>query len=128
MKKTVKNKHHKIKISTMEKSEPDYKMIYTDLINEKYPEKKEKYSPLLSKEKLSVLEVIRLNKILFNNNDKKEDKETSDFNQSHRAYDRETIFEILDYQKKWKCSNSQLAMHFKLSRNTITKWKRKFPG
>jgi hypothetical protein len=108
----------------MERSEPDYKRIYTDLVNEKYPEKKSEHISLLSKEKLSVLDVITLNKILFTNDG--EDKETSDFNQNHRAYDRQAILQILDYQKKWKYTNSQLASHFKLSRNTITKWKKKF--
>jgi len=109
----------------MERPEPDYKRIYTDLVNEKYPERKSEHISLLSKEKLSVLDVITLNKILFND-DNREDKETSDFNQNHRAYDRQAILQILDYQKKWKCTNSQLAIHFKLSRNTITKWKKKF--
>jgi hypothetical protein len=33
---------------------------------------------------------------------------------------------MLDYQKKNKLTNSQLAKHFKLSRNTVTKWKRLF--
>ncbi|MFP3591471.1 helix-turn-helix domain-containing protein [Chryseobacterium sp. SIMBA_038] len=106
----------------MEKSEPDYKRIYTDLVNAKYANKKEVSASILSKKKLSVLDVITLNKILFNNEIK--DKETSDFDQNHRAYDRQAIFEILDYQKKWKYTNSQLALHFKVSRNTITKWKR----
>ena len=46
--------------------------------------------------------------------------------QKFKSYDRQTIFEILDYQKKYKLNNSQLARHFKLSRNTITKWKRIF--
>lgn len=113
-----------IKLKTMEKSEPDYKRIYTDLINEKYPERKEEYSSILSKEKLSVLEVITLNKLLFNHEG--EDRETSGFNQNHRAYDKEAILQILDYQKKWKYTNAQLASHFNLSRNTVTKWKRKF--
>jgi hypothetical protein len=108
----------------MERPEPDYKRIYTDLVNEKYCEKKIEYLSMLSKEKLSVLDVITLNKILFNNDGK--DKETFDFNQSHRAYDKQAILQILDYQKKRKCNNSQLASHFKLSRNTITKWKKKF--
>ncbi|MFP3598664.1 helix-turn-helix domain-containing protein [Chryseobacterium sp. SIMBA_029] len=104
------------------KTVPDYKKIYTDLVNEKYPEKKEEYKAILSKENFSILDVIECNKILFT----KEDKNTFNFNQKHRTYDRDTILEILDYQKKYRCNNSQLARHFKLSRNTVAKWKRNF--
>ena len=35
-----------------------------------------------------------------------------------------TILEILQYQKNNNLNNNQLADHFKLSRNTITKWKK----
>ncbi|MFP3836044.1 helix-turn-helix domain-containing protein, partial [Chryseobacterium sp. SIMBA_028] len=84
-------------------------------VNEKYPEKKEEYKAILSKENFSILDVIECNKILFT----KEDKNTFNFNQKHRTYDRDTILEILYYQKKYRCNNSQLAKHFKLSRNTV---------
>ncbi|KMQ69187.1 transposase [Chryseobacterium sp. FH2] len=104
----------------MEKIKPDYRSIYTDLINEKFPEKKQEYLPILCKENFTMLDVIKLNQRLFN----KKDKEILNFNQQHRSYDRKTILEILDYQKKQKLNNTQLANHFKLSRNTIAKWKK----
>lgn len=44
-------------------------------------------------------------------------------NKSHRAYSKEAIYKILEYQKKNCLNNTQLAKHFKLSRNTVTKWK-----
>lgn len=104
------------------KNIPDYKRIYTDLVNEKYPEKKEDFKIILSKKNFSVLDVIQCNSIL----DDREDKNTFNFNQKHRSFDQQSILEILDYQKKHNWNNSQLAQHFKLSRNTIAKWKKKF--
>lgn len=101
---------------------PDYKRIYTDLVNEKYPEKKDAFTVILSKKNFSVLDVIACNSILSG----REDKNTFTFNQKHRSFDQQSILEILDYQKKYQCSNVQLARHFKLSRNTIAKWKKKF--
>lgn len=101
------------------KNTPDYKKIYSDIINIKYPEKEEVCKIFLSKENLSVLDVIQINKVLFNTNS----RENTQFNQRHRSYDVSTISHILDFQKKHQLNNSQLAKHFKLSRNTITKWK-----
>jgi hypothetical protein len=101
---------------------PDYKRIYNDLVNEKYPEKKDALKTLLSKRHFSVLDVIACNNILIEN----VDRNTFTFNQKHRSFDHQSILEILDYQKKYGCSNSEVAKHFKLSRNTIAKWKKKF--
>lgn len=101
---------------------PDYKRIYSDLIKVKYPEKKEICDHLLSKVDLSVLDIININQILFN----KSSMENTQFNQRHRSYNKSTIFQILEYQRENKLNNSQLARHFKLSRNTITKWKNQF--
>ncbi|UWX61823.1 helix-turn-helix domain-containing protein [Chryseobacterium oranimense] len=104
------------------KNIPDYKRIYTDLINERHPEKKETFRTILSQKDLSILDVIKCSTILTDG----EDKNAVTFNQRHRCFDRETILEILDYQKEHGYSNAQLARHFKLSRNTIAKWKKKF--
>ncbi|MCS4304925.1 helix-turn-helix domain-containing protein [Chryseobacterium sp. BIGb0232] len=106
------------------KNTPDYKKIYSDIINIKYPEKEEMCRIFLSKENLSVLDVIQINKVLFNTNS----SDNTQFNQRHRSYDVSAISHILDYQKKYQLNNSQLAKHFKLSRNTITKWKSKVLG
>lgn len=113
--------HTKTRIGQEEKR-PDYKRIYTDLINLKYPEKKDVCNQLLSKGSLSTLDIIEINEILFSHNS----KENREFNQSHRSYSKATIFQILEYQKKNKLNNSQLARHFKLSRNTIMKWRTQF--
>lgn len=106
----------------MQKSTPDYHQIYKDIINKKYPSRKEECEFLLNKENLSILDIIELNSRVFGLSDQM----TEAFNQSHRSYDKPSILMILDYQKKNKLTNSQLAKHFKLSRNTVTKWKRLF--
>ncbi|MCT2409139.1 helix-turn-helix domain-containing protein [Chryseobacterium antibioticum] len=102
-----------------ERLKPDYKRIYSDLIELKHPEKKEKCKKILSKEQLSSIDIIRINAIIFGNN-----TENISLNQRHRSYDDETVQKILDYQKNNKLSNNQVAKHFKLSRNTVTKWKK----
>lgn len=96
---------------------PDYKKIYSDIITRKYPEKRERCSYYLLKKELNSMDIIKLNDIIFENDDRQ--KHTP-----HRSYDMNTILEILNYQKKNNLNNSQIALHFKISRNTITKWKR----
>ncbi|RLJ31708.1 hypothetical protein CLU97_1145 [Chryseobacterium sp. 7] len=105
------------------KNTPNYSKIYKDLILTKYPEKWNACEKFLTKDPLSVLDVIKINNILFSN---KSNKEVLDFNQRHKSYTRTTVFEILDFQKKNKLNNTQLAEHFKMSRNTITKWRKIF--
>lgn len=99
---------------------PHYKKIYTDILERKYPDKKNECKVLLGKEHLSVLDVIQLNKQIFGLPNAK----TEIFNQKHRSYSQSDIVEILDYQKKNGLNNVQLALHFKLSRNTVAKWKK----
>ncbi|MDR4950909.1 helix-turn-helix domain-containing protein [Chryseobacterium sp. ES2] len=99
---------------------PDYKKIYSDLVDLKYPEKKHECAKILSKKNLSAFDVIEINRIIFSYN------QNIKSNQSHRSYNKETIFKILEYQKKNYLNNTQLALHFKLSRNTVAKWKTLF--
>lgn len=104
----------------MTKLAPDYKSIYSDILDKKYPHKKEKCEVLLNKKKLSALDVIKLNQMIFGNT------ENENFTRRHNSYSKSDILIILDYQKKNRCNNSQLAAHFKLSRNTVTKWRKIF--
>ncbi|MBP2619487.1 helix-turn-helix domain-containing protein [Chryseobacterium jejuense] len=106
----------------MEETSPDYKMIFTDIITKQFPHKKELCQNILGKEKLSTFDIIKLNKLLF----EKENKEKNTFNQKHRSYDTSTIQEILDYQIKNNLNNTELANYFMLSRNSVTKWKKMF--
>lgn len=102
---------------------PNYKKIYFDLINYKFPEKLEEYKEILSrKRELSVLDIIQLNESIFGIVSDGQERE----NQRYRSYDKSTIMEILEYQKKNFLNNTQLAMHFKLSRNTVAVWKKRF--
>lgn len=95
--------------------QPNYKKIYLDIIKFKFPWRMNVCEKILSKTSLSNLDIIMIDKIIFG--------ETVE-NQKHRSYDRESIFEILEFQKKNKMNNSQLAKHFKLSRNTVAKWRK----
>ncbi|WP_076597930.1 MULTISPECIES: transposase [unclassified Chryseobacterium] len=97
---------------------PDYKRIYHDFIESKCPDKLKYVKRYLSKEIMSLSDILKVNNIIF--------YDRLSENQKFKSYDKQTIFEILDYQKRYKLSNSQLARHFKLSRNTIAKWKRIF--
>lgn len=101
---------------------PNYKLIYEDMIAKKYAHKKADCSSILNKSTLSVMDVIKINKIISDNSD----EATSVFNQKLRSYDKSTVLEILDYQKINKLNNKQAAIKFKTSRNTISKWKKMF--
>ncbi|GAA4161460.1 hypothetical protein GCM10022217_27140 [Chryseobacterium ginsenosidimutans] len=101
---------------------PNYKKIYTDIINMKFPEKKVECDQLLSKKKLSVFDILELNNRIFGKPNDIQEKN----NQKHRNYTKGDIIEILKYQKYNYLNNTQLALHFKLSRNTVTRWKRLF--
>ncbi|KXH80984.1 hypothetical protein [Chryseobacterium kwangjuense] len=101
----------------MKNTIPNYLLIYHDLIRIKYPEKLSDCQFFLNKDQLSILDVIKLNTIIFGSQDQ-------EFNQKFKSYDLSTIMDILTYQKNNRLNNSQLALHFKISRNSVTKWKR----
>lgn len=102
---------------------PNYQQIYLDIIAEKYPEKmydskiNEKVNNLVT-----ILDIISLNDLIF----EKRNLNIENHNQKLRSYDKKSILTILDYQKKNNLNNSQLSKHYKLSRNSISKWKKIF--
>ncbi|NIF06809.1 helix-turn-helix domain-containing protein [Chryseobacterium sp. Tr-659] len=106
----------------MKDTKPDYRRIYTDIINKKFPEKKDSCLYILNKEELSALDVITLNTIIFGSLD----TESREFNQKHKSYDVDSIRKILDYKKNNNLSNIEMSKKFKLSRNTISKWNKFF--
>ncbi|MDV7697038.1 helix-turn-helix domain-containing protein [Chryseobacterium soli] len=106
----------------MEKLAPNYKKIFTDILIEKHPEKYERCHPILQKEVLSMLDVIKLNQMIF----AAEDKGTAEFSRKQRSYDESSILEILAYQKRNGYNNTQVASKFKLSRNSVAKWRKIF--
>lgn len=102
-------------------SAPNYKKIFEDIINFKFPKKAEKCKALLKKKFLTSLDVIKLNNLIF---DTELSHKNNNANSRHRSYDKETVCNILKYQKDNNLNNRDLATHFKTSRNTISKWKR----
>lgn len=102
---------------------PDYNRIYLDLINRKFPDRRKELIPLLDKEIKNSLELITLNNLIFNY----QKKDVMAFNQRLRSYDEISIKKILKYQKMNQLTNQQVANQFKISRNTIAKWKKLFP-
>ena len=101
-----------------EKNAPDYVKIYSDIIDLKYPDRKDEFVSVLSKKQLTFLDVIELNHRLFGCT------KSNELSQKLRSYNKKAILDILDYQKKQNLTNSQIAMHFKMSRNTISKWRK----
>lgn len=99
---------------------PDYKKIYLDMILKRYPQKKAKCENILSKDYITVLDVIMLENIIFGH----AGKEDASFNQKHKSYDKDAVYKILEYQRTNMLNNTQLSNHFKISRNTIAKWRK----
>ncbi|PTT21211.1 transposase [Chryseobacterium sp. HMWF028] len=106
----------------MKDLQPDYKQIYFDIITKNNSPNKDKCLLILEKESLTFFDILNVNTLIFG----MENKRTLALNQKLRSYDKFTILEILEYQKRCCLNNSELANHFRLSRNTITKWKKQF--
>jgi len=106
------------------KKKPNYKRIYLDIIKFKYPDKAADCEGILRKKELTNLDVITINNIIFS--DGLKEQADGKVRKIFKAYDRNDIFYILDYQKKNNLNNIQISEHFKISRNTITRWKRFF--
>ncbi|MGV0924080.1 helix-turn-helix domain-containing protein [Empedobacter tilapiae] len=104
------------------KTKINYKTLYTDIINDLYPDKLLQCQEILNKQDLNILDILELNKLIF----QEEYKNNIEVNQKFRSYSKQDILLILDYQKKHNLNNSQLANHFNLSRNTVAKWKKIF--
>ena len=98
---------------------PDYKKIYSDLVREYFPDQVETFKPLLDKTKMSSIDIIKISEkiLLIKNGNKRQER------QKYRSYSMSDIIQILEFQKSNKLNNTQLALHFKLSRNTVAKWK-----
>lgn len=67
--------------------------------------------------------MIEINTILFAKHHKQTEIASD---QRHRAYDKESVRQILRYQQENGLNNKQLANKFRLSRNTVAKWRRLF--
>ncbi|MDR2238335.1 MAG: helix-turn-helix domain-containing protein [Chryseobacterium sp.] len=104
----------------MKTNEPKYKIIYTDILTKKCPEKMEICHDLLEKSDFSFMDILELNELIFGDN-----PENRNMNARFRCYSKSDILGILEYQKKNKLNNSAAARHFNLSRTTLLSWKKK---
>lgn len=102
---------------------PDYKKIYIDMINMKYQDKMKDCENILNKSNISSMDVIALQERIFGKNIDSRERENGKF----RAYGDGDIYRILWYQKNNNMNNTQVANFFRISRNSIAKWKKKFP-
>lgn len=82
----------------------------------------QKCLPILEKADISDMDIIKLEIIIFG----QQTSEQSHIDKRHRSYTQATIFEILEYQKCNNLTNTQVATHYGMSRNTIATWKKKF--
>ncbi len=105
----------------MERSTPNYKRIFEDIISRKCPEKYSLCEHILNKDEITAMDVLKLNDIVFDKNGS-----TGNTNQKHKSYDNETIHKVLDYQQENNLSNVAVSKHFNVSRSTISKWKKSF--
>lgn len=101
---------------------PDYQRIYRELIQKKFPESLPECETFLNKGNLTFFEIKALNDKLFGIKSREQQLQE----QRYRSYDTQTILRMLRYQKKHGLTNTQLADHFKLSRNTVNSWIKTF--
>lgn len=94
---------------------PNYQKIYQEIIQKNFPDKLHQTKKLLKK-KMDVLDIIKVSEILNTKN--------SAANQRHKSYDLDSILKILEIQKKNNYTNTVIAEKFKISRNTIAKWRK----
>lgn len=105
----------------MNQIKPDYKKIFTDMV--KYYELfltdqiQKEIDIILSREELTSLDVLKMNELLFPRSIKFSQ------NQKLHKFDHQSKKFIIEYQKKLKLSNISTATTFKISRNTLAKWK-----
>jgi hypothetical protein len=96
---------------------PNYNKLYKDILYLKFPEKIGELEHYLSREILLSIDVIKINNLMFGNS------ENINYNQKLKSYDEESIRKILEFQEKNKLSNTSLSKMYRLSRNTISRWK-----
>lgn len=105
------------------RNRPFYHKLYADMIRDKYPDKESLCKKYLQKDQWKALDVIEVNELLFGTIKKKQDVK---IDKMHRAYDEQSIQQILIFQINNYLNNSQVANIYGLSRNTIAKWKKQF--
>ena len=77
----------------MEKSSPNYKQIFKDILDRKYPEKRNACENILNKTTLSIVDVIEINTKIFG-------KGIINNSQKFRSYKKSDILNILETDGK----------------------------
>lgn len=94
----------------------NYKQIFQDILDLKFPEKKELRTIVLEREITDFYDVLSLNKLIFGD----ENKENK-----HKSYDPSTISKVLQFQEENNLSNIETARKFNLNRNTVSARKKR---
>ena len=94
----------------------NYKKIFQDILDLKFPEKKELHTIVLEREINDSYDVLSLNKLIFGDKNREN---------KHKSYDPSTITKVLKYQEENNLSNIETARKFNLSRNTVSAWKKR---
>ncbi len=104
----------------------NYKTLYLDFFrdSELLPKsiKQQLIKKLEEDQILSFRTLIHLNTIITENTLQPCNKDSACL----KSYDRTFIKDVLDFQKKNELSNVEIALRFKLSRNTVSRWRKIF--
>jgi|SRR5690554_4799893 len=104
-----------------EVSKPDFGRIFKE-IAEKNNLCDTKIEAISRRKEWNSLDVIKMNEKIFG----RASIGSLSFNQKHKAYDKSSIIEILNYQKEYSLNDTEMMKIFKISRNTINKWQKLF--
>ncbi|AVK73267.1 transposase [Chryseobacterium indologenes] len=108
----------------MNSLQPDYHRIFNDILSKKNPVNKIACLKILEKKDLSALDVIKLNTLIFNYTERNTPSGIGE--NKHRSYNKTDILYMLDFQKENGYNNSQISLYFRVSRNSIAKWRKIF--
>ncbi|ATN05801.1 helix-turn-helix domain-containing protein [Chryseobacterium indologenes] len=108
----------------MNSLQPDYHRIFNDILSKKNPVNKIACLKILEKKDLSALDVIKLNTLIFSYTERNTPSGIGE--NKHRSYNKTDILYMLDFQKENGYNNSQISLYFRVSRNSIAKWRKIF--
>ncbi|WP_419868654.1 helix-turn-helix domain-containing protein [Chryseobacterium sp. CT-SW4] len=101
---------------------PNYTKIYEDLIRLECPEKLTEPTIKKQLQNLNTCEdILNFNEKIF-----KQSKQSLKDNQKLKTYDRKTMLKLLQYQKQHGFSTNYMSKKYKISRTTLTKWRKTF--
>ncbi|MCB9201843.1 MAG: helix-turn-helix domain-containing protein [Flavobacteriales bacterium] len=95
-------------------TKPNYTKIYKDLLSAKNED-----TSIIKGKITTSLEVIKISDTVNQSGDEQMQKE----NYKLRAYDKDSVKEILEYQKEHNYTDSYISRKYGISRTTIKKWK-----